>query len=142
MLNAGNQHICITRPRRFGKTIMANMIAAFLSNLLKDRPYVQMTYMTGILPIAKYSDGLELNMFDEYDMACKEKYSEYFGFLDEEVDRLYDIYKKITKNSKISRSELKEWYGNYCLYNPRAIVSALRDNQLTNYWNYRKNKEA
>ena len=25
----GNQHICITRPRRFGKTIMANMIAAF-----------------------------------------------------------------------------------------------------------------
>lgn len=39
-----------------------------------------MTYMTGILPIAKYSDGSELNMFDEYDMACKEKYSEYFGF--------------------------------------------------------------
>ena len=31
----------------------------FLSNLLKDRPYVQMTYMTGILPIAKYSDGSE-----------------------------------------------------------------------------------
>lgn len=31
-----------------------------------------MTYMTGILPIAKYSDGSELNMFDEYDMACKE----------------------------------------------------------------------
>ena len=25
------QYICITRPRRFGKTIMANMIAAFLS---------------------------------------------------------------------------------------------------------------
>ncbi len=53
-----------------------------------------MTYMTGILPIAKYSDGSELNMFDEYDMACKEKYSEYFGFLDEEVDQLYDIYKR------------------------------------------------
>ena len=69
-----------------------------------------MTYMTGILPIAKYSDGSELNMFDEYDMACKEKYSEYFGFLDEEVDQLYDIYKKITKNPKILRSELKEWY--------------------------------
>lgn len=24
-------YICITRPRRFGKTIMANMIASFLS---------------------------------------------------------------------------------------------------------------
>ena len=31
VLDAGNQHICITRPRRFGKTIMTNMIAAFLS---------------------------------------------------------------------------------------------------------------
>lgn len=207
VLDAGNQHVCITRPRRFGKTIMANMIAAFLSkkvdsdsikrnihrskftkdsaadvletifeecsqerfvfvldewdfifhkdfiteenkkqyiqflsNLLKDRPYVQMTYMTGILPIAKYSDGSELNMFDEYDMACKEKYSEYFGFLDEEVDQLYNIYKKITKNPKILRIELKEWYDGYraaagdYLYNPRSVVCALRDNQLANYW--------
>ena len=25
----GNQHICITRPRRFGKTVMANMVAAY-----------------------------------------------------------------------------------------------------------------
>lgn len=111
----------------------------FLSNLLKDRPYVQMTYMTGILPIAKYSDGSELNMFDEYDMACKEKYSEYFGFLDEKVDQLYNIYKKITKNPKILRIELKEWYDGYraaagdCLYNPRSVVCALRDNQLANY---------
>lgn len=25
----GNSHICITRPRRFGKTVMANMAGAF-----------------------------------------------------------------------------------------------------------------
>ena len=53
----------------------------FLSNLLKDRPYVIMTYMTGILPIAKYSSGSELNMFWEYNMASETKYSEYFGFI-------------------------------------------------------------
>ncbi len=35
----------------------------FLSNLLKDKAYVEMAYMTGILPIAKYSSGSELNMF-------------------------------------------------------------------------------
>ena len=28
-VRTGNNHICITRPRRFGKTVMANMIAAF-----------------------------------------------------------------------------------------------------------------
>ncbi len=37
--------------------------------------------MTGVLPIAKYSGGSELNMFSEYDMATKKKFSEYFGFL-------------------------------------------------------------
>lgn len=26
-----NKYICITRPRRFGKTVIANMLAAFLS---------------------------------------------------------------------------------------------------------------
>ncbi len=25
----GNKYVCITRPRRFGKTVMANMIASY-----------------------------------------------------------------------------------------------------------------
>lgn len=29
LVNQGNSHICLTRPRRFGKTVMANMIGAF-----------------------------------------------------------------------------------------------------------------
>lgn len=61
----------------------------FLSNLLKDRAYVEMVYMTGILPIAKYSSGSELNMFCEYTMVTEEKYSAYFGFIDSEVDELF-----------------------------------------------------
>ena len=55
---------------------------------MKDRSYVQLTYMTGILPIAKYSSGSELNMFWEYTMASEAKYNEYFGFTDSEVDQL------------------------------------------------------
>ena len=51
----------------------------FLSTLLKDQPYVEMAYMTGILPISKYSSGSELNMFFEFSMVTMEKYSEYFG---------------------------------------------------------------
>lgn len=34
----------------------------FLKSMLKSKPYVELAYMTGILPIAKYSDGSELNM--------------------------------------------------------------------------------
>ena len=52
----------------------------FLKALLKDKAYVEIAYMTGVLPIAKYSSGSEINMFKEYDMATSEVYSEYFGF--------------------------------------------------------------
>ena len=112
----------------------------FLRNLLKDQEYVELAYMTGILPIAKYSDGSELNMFDEYDMAVKEKYGQYFGFTEEEVDNLFGVYAKTTQNPKVSRDSLREWYDGYHtafglrLYNPRSVVCALRDNQLGNYW--------
>lgn len=112
----------------------------FLSTLLKDKPYVEMAYMTGILPIAKYSSGSELNMFFEFSMASREKYSSYFGFTDEEVDVLYEKYLDIETEPKVSRGELKLWYDGYStisgkrLYNPRSVVGALSLNQLGNYW--------
>ena len=58
----------------------------FLKGLLKDRAYVALAYMTGVLPISKYSSGSELNMFDEYKISTMERYSEYFGFTESEVD--------------------------------------------------------
>ena len=64
----------------------------FLRNLLKDKPYVLLAYMTGILPITKYSSGSELNMFSEYTLASEERFSEYFGFTDKEVDMLFKRY--------------------------------------------------
>lgn len=112
----------------------------FLSNLLKDKPYVSLAYMTGILPIAKYSSGSELNMFFEYTMAAKEKYCSYFGFCEKEVDELYKRYLRLTKQPKISREDLRIWYDGYQtaagikLYNPRSVSAALRDNQLSSYW--------
>ena len=113
---------------------------SFLKNMLKGKVYVSLAYMTGILPIAKYSSGSELNMFLEYTMSTKEKYSEYFGFLDEEVDILHERYLKQESVCNVSREGLREWYDGYQtlsgqrLYNPRSVVCALKDNQLSNYW--------
>lgn len=112
----------------------------FLKLLLKGQSYVELAYMTGVLPIAKYSDGSELNMFLEYNMATKVRFSEYFGFSDEEVDMLYQRYLEKTKKPQITRESLREWYDGYHtaagerLYNPRSVVCALTDNQLSNYW--------
>lgn len=85
----------------------------FLSNLLKDNAYVKLAYMTGILPIAKYSSGSELNMFFEYSMASRVKYSEYFGFTDEEVDWLFEKYLEVTESPRVTREELRLWYDGY-----------------------------
>ncbi|MDE7311950.1 MAG: ATP-binding protein [Eubacterium sp.] len=112
----------------------------FLRDMLKGQAYVQLAYMTGILPIAKYSSGSEINMFQEYDMAAKEKYSLYFGFTDLEVDRLFSVYQKTVKNAKVTRKDLAEWYDGYHtaagarLYNPRSVICALTDNQISSYW--------
>lgn len=112
----------------------------FLKALLKDKIYAELVYMTGILPIAKYSDGSELNMFVEYNMATSERFSGYFGFSDPEVDRLYSIYRETVEEAKITRDDLRTWYDGYRtalgeqVYNPRSIVCALTDNQLRNYW--------
>lgn len=113
----------------------------FLNNLLKDQPYVELAYMTGVLPIAKYSSGSELNMFCEYTMAAEEKYAEYFGFTDTEVDSLYEKYKNQAQDlAKITREGLRIWYDGYHtksgtrVYNPRSVVLALTNNNLGNYW--------
>ncbi len=112
----------------------------FLKSLLKGKVYVELAYMTGVLPIAKYSSGSELNMFVEYDMTVMERFSDCFGFLEDEVDTLFAIYLKTTKEPKISRKDLEVWYDGYCtaagvrLYNPRSVVCALVNNQLANYW--------
>lgn len=113
----------------------------FLRNLLKDRPYVLLAYMTGILPIAKYSSGSELNMFSEFTMVSEERFSEFFGFTEKEVDVLYERYtKREEKRKEVTREGLKEWYDGYHtkggerLYNPRSVVTSLSNNNLGNYW--------
>lgn len=123
----------------------------FLRSLLKGQAYVELAYMTGILPIAKYSDGSELNMFEEYQMTTMERFSEYFGFTEQEVDRLYGIYLnqdtqtdeghlQRIRTMKVSRTELEEWYNGYHtldgrrLYNPRSVIVALKNNKAGSYW--------
>ena len=114
---------------------------SFLRDLLKDRPYVLLAYMTGILPIAKYSSGSELNMFSEFTLAAEERFSEYFGFTESEVDMLFERYQGQTmSHAQVTRDGLKLWYDGYHtkrgerLYNPRSVVMALSNNNLGNYW--------
>ena len=112
-----------------------NAYLSFFKNLLKDRPYVELAYMTGVLPVAKYSSGSELNMFREYNFMNDRVYDAYFGFSEDEVRTLCD-----RKNAAVSYEDLKYWYDGYFLsdgrhlFNPRSVHYALTDGVCSNYW--------
>lgn len=106
----------------------------FLRNLLKDQPYVALAYMTGVLPIKKYSTGSALNMFQDYTMLKAPFFDEYFGFTENEVKTLCG------KQSALAMDEINNWYNGYQtrngarLYNPRSVVCALEDSACQSYW--------
>ena len=112
----------------------------FLNSLLKGNAFVEFAYMTGILPIAKYSSGSELNMFLEYTMITETRYSTYYGFTESEVDELYGRYLANCSEPVVTREGLRTWYNGYHtlskekVYNPRSVVSALLNNNLGSYW--------
>ena len=91
--------------------------------------------------VSHISSGSELNMFAEYTMVTEERFSEFFGFTEHEVDELYKRYQENNKgNLNVSRDGIKMWYNGYHtqsgerLYNPRSVVMALSNNNLGNYW--------
>ena len=111
-----------------------NNFLEFLRNLLKDQPYVALCYMTGVLPIKKYSSGSALNMFDEFTFLKDRKFGRYFGFTEEEVIDLCN------KNNEIQFENLQTWYNGYLtakglkIYNPRSVVKALQNDFCESYW--------
>ena len=64
----------------------------FLRDFLKDKVYVALAYLTGILPIKKYGTHSALNMFDEFTMLDPGPLAEYVGFTEQEVEELCGRY--------------------------------------------------
>ena len=106
----------------------------FLTFLLKDKPYVLLCYMTGVLPIKRYSSGSALNMFDEFTFLKDRRFGEFFGFTTDEVSTLCD------ENQYMDFEKLEVWYNGYTtangvkIYNPRSVVKALENNYCESYW--------
>ena len=60
----------------------------FLRDWMKDKAYIALAYMTGILPIKKYGKHSALNMFTEYSMMFPRELAPYTGFTEDEVKKL------------------------------------------------------
>ena len=120
----------------------------FLRGWLKDKDYIALAYMTGILPIKKYGSHSALNMFTEYSMTDMGALAEYFGFTDDEVRELCDRY-------DMDFEEARAWYNGYklvshskygvkkyAMYSPKSVVEAMLKHKFGTYWNQTETYEA
>ena len=122
---------CVFRERKEDKQGQKNYLDV-LRFWLKDKSYIALAYMTGILPIKKYGKHSALNMFDEYSMTNQMALAEFTGFTESEVKALCEQY-------DMSFPEAKRWYDGYTLrgmsiYNPRSVVMAMTSHSFDNYW--------
>lgn len=124
---------CVFRFHK-GKKREQEKFLSYLRLLLKDKSYVELAYMTGILPIKKYNTGSALNMFREYTMLDPKTLAPFFGFTEEEIDML------CMEGCRISNDEIKQWYNGYYMpgiggvCNPCSVVQALEEHACRDYW--------
>ncbi len=99
---------------------------------IEPTKYIQLVYLTGILPIKKENTQSALNNFDEFTMLSASELAPYIGFTEDEVEKLAEAY-------HLDFDEVKRWYDGYLLkdyqvYNPRAVVSVMLRGDFKSYW--------
>lgn len=131
---------CILREKKYTVEDQKKYLD-FIRNLLKDKAYVSLAYMTGILPIKKYGTHSALNMFDEYSMTDSGQFAEYIGFTEKEVEDLCVQY-------DVDFEKEKEWYDGYVfsnqlhIYNPKSVIDSIRRKDFASYWTQTETYEA
>lgn len=107
----------------------------FLRGLFKGSEptkYIQLAYLTGILPIKKVRTQSALNNFSEFTMLDASVLAPYIGFTEAEVRDLCAKYNE-------DYAKVKQWYDGYMLeeyqiYNPKAVVSLMLRGKYKSYW--------
>ena len=94
--------------------------------------YIQLAYLTEILPIKKEKTQSALNNFDEFTMLDASVWAPFIGFTGEEVQKLCRKY-------QMDYEKVKCWYDGYILerhqvYNPKAVVNVLLTGKFRSYW--------
>ena len=110
-----------------------NFFKGFYGDVLKTNEYLHMGVLTGIVRVAQAGIFSDLNNIENYTIL-NEEYSQYFGLLEDEVEKAlqdYDVSYKL--------DEVKSWYngykfGDFEVYNPLSILKFLKTKKLEAYW--------
>ena len=118
---------------------MLNVIRGMFDAALKGNEFLKFAVVTGCLRIAKESISTGTNNFMSYSVLDKQ-FSGYFGFTQEEVDRMLE-----EADRKDKAEEIRSWYDGYvfgstsvyCPWDVASYVAALladRKAKPKNYW--------
>ena len=112
----------------------------FLRGLFKGAEYVELAYMTGILPIKKYGEHSAINIFKEFSMLTPGPFAEYFGFTASEAKTLCEKY-------DVDYGKTENWYDGYLLkgthiYNPQTVTELMDNGTFQSYWTGTETYEA
>lgn len=110
-----------------------NFFKGFYGDVLKTNEYLHMGVLTGIVRVAQAGIFSDLNNTENYTIL-NDEYSQYFGLLEDEVEKAlqdYDVSYKL--------DEVKSWYngykfGDFEVYNPLSILKFLKTKKLEAYW--------
>ena len=120
------------------RAIAANIQEEYLNFLrgmfkgIEPTKYIQLAYLTGILPIKKEKPQSAVNNLDEFTMLQAGELAPYIGFTEDEVKDLCENYNR-------DFDKVKRWYDGYLLngyqvYNPKAVVSIMTKGKFRSYW--------
>ena len=105
---------------------MVDFMRSLLESALKTNDSLQFAVITGCLRISRESIFTDLNNL-KINSVLDESYSEFFGFIQDEIDSLLSFYGIGQK-----KEEIKEWYNGYLfgdteVYNPWSILNYVDD---------------
>ena len=120
---------------------MLDVIKGMMGTALKDNEFLEFSVITGCLRIAKESIFTGTNNFASYSVLDAD-FSEYFGFSEEEVEKML-----LAADRQDKADLIKEWYDGYifgdsflyCPWDVMNYMSALKKRENAKPKNYWKN---
>ena len=125
---------------------MVNLIRSVFESALKTNPSLDRAFLTGCLRVSKESIFTGFNNPKVYSIT-KNKFSQYFGFTQDEIKKLLSYY-----SLEQYTDTIKEWYDGYLfgrteIYNPWSVLNCV-DSYLANdmitcepYWSNTSSNE-
>jgi hypothetical protein len=105
---------------------MTEFIRSLFEAALKDNPYLEFAVMTGCLRVSKESIFTGLNNLAMISITSNQ-YSEYFGFTQDETDKMLEYYGLTSKREETARWYDGYMFGNTEVYNPWSVTNRIKE---------------